>query len=157
MPVPGTPNGGCNYHCSATDLSVHSPTKQEEPFGILHQKLRPLIAEQKGGRGGQTVCKTNEECPKERRGEWEWQVSGWRLLHSSCWCQVHRCWFSICTEVSHAAMLSLKLTDLRLAPVWTLQVIMKIFYPHQTEASEQKRLLWLLWNELAPERQQKEK
>lgn len=154
MPVPGTPNGGCNYHCSATDLSVHSPTKQEEPFGILHQKLRPLIAEQKGG-GGQTVYKTNEECPKERRGNGN--DSRPDDVLSSCWCQVHRCWFLICTEVSHAAMLSLKLTDLRLAPVWTLQVIMKIFYPHQTEPSEQKRLLWLLWNELAPERQQKKK
>lgn len=52
MPVPGTPNGGCNYHCSATDLSVHLPTKQEGPFGILHQKPRPLIAELKGEGGG---------------------------------------------------------------------------------------------------------
>lgn len=147
MPVPGTPNGGCNYHCSATDLSVQSPTKQEEPFGILHQKPRPLIAEQRGGDPNSVQC--NEECPRERRGKWEWQPSGWRPLHSPCWCQVHRCWL-ICTEASHPAMLLLKLKDLRLAPVWTLQITMKIFYPHQTCNP-------LLWNGLAPERQQKKK
>lgn len=68
MPVPGTPNGGCNYHCSATDLSVHSPTKQEEPFGILHQKLRPLIAEQKGGGGGGQCAKRRKNVPKRVEG-----------------------------------------------------------------------------------------
>lgn len=57
-------------------------TRQQNKRDLLEFSIKSLGLWSQSKRGvggwGQTVYKINEECPKESRGEWEWQPSGWR-------------------------------------------------------------------------------
>lgn len=99
VPVPGTPNGSCNYHSSTTVLSVHSPAKQEGSFGSPDQTLRPLIMKQKekpkhGAKSMWNVPRRAVENGNDSRPE--------DILGSSAartrWCQKHRCWACVWSD-----------------------------------------------------------
>lgn len=116
VPVPGTPNGSCNYHCSTTVLSVCSPAKQEGSFGSPDQKLWPLIMKQK--EKPKHCAKSTRNVPKRAQENGNDSHLEDVLNSSSAmtrWCQEHRCLGSVWSDprkqgterVTHAVMMLL--------------------------------------------------
>lgn len=119
VPVPGTPNGSCNYHCSTTVLSVRSPAKQEGSFGSPDQKLWPLIMKQK--EKPKHCAKSTWNVPK-RALENGNDSHPKDILHSSsaitCWCQKHRCLGCVWSDHCEQRTMMLGVMSVQIVSTW---------------------------------------